>query len=397
MGKTKSKTKTKVSRNIISKCVKELAPSGIRKFFEMAIGMKDIISLGVGEPDFVTPWNIRESAIYSIEKGYTSYTSNKGLLQLRTAIASGLYRRYKINYNPETEILITVGVSEGMDLAIRSLINPGDRVIIPEPAYVSYGPVVSVAGGRPVYVSTKKSGFKIQPEDIRKVCNKKTKCIILNYPANPTGISYTRRELNALMDIIYKCNLTVISDEIYSGLSYDFLHTPWPLLKGAKSRSVYLNGFSKLYAMTGWRLGYAAGPKNIIGAMTKIHQYTMLCAPTVSQIAAIEAVENSAGVIKEMVEEYRRRRQFIVKNLNRIGLSCSMPHGTFYVFCSIEKTGLDSMSFAAMLLKKYHVAVVPGTAFGPSGEGYIRISYASSIDHLKEAVLRIEKFVSHLQ
>lgn len=381
----------------LSKRVIELAPSGIREFFELVIGMKDVISLGVGEPDFITPWNIRETAIHSIEQGYTSYTSNKGLRELRVAITRHLHHKHNLNYDPDTEILITVGVSEAMDLAVRAIINPGDKAIIPEPCYVSYGPVASMAGGEPVYISTKRgNGFKISPKDITKVCDRKTKCIILGYPANPTGASYTRKELEALKKVMHKHNLLVISDEIYGELTYDFKHTPWPTLKGAKSRCIYLNGFSKAYAMTGWRLGYALGPRDIIDAMTKIHQYTMLCAPITSQMAAIEAIQNGADSVGEMKEEYKRRRQFVVNSLNRIGLPCNMPQGAFYVFCFIKPTGLDSVEFASRLLKTQRVAVVPGTAFGPSGKGYIRISYASSMDNLREAMLRIEKFVSKL-
>ena len=381
--------------SILSKRVIELAPSGIRQFFDLVLGMKDVISLGIGEPDFITPWNIRETAIHSIEHGYTSYTSNKGLRELRVAITRYLLHKHKLNYDPDTEILITVGVSEGMDLAVRALINPGDKVIIPEPCYVSYGPLVSLAGGIPVYISTDKANeFKISPKDITRVYDQKAKYIILGYPANPTGASYTKKELEALKNVIHKHNLTVISDEIYGELTYDFEHTPWPCLKGTKSRCIYLNGFSKAYAMTGWRIGYALGPKDIIGAMTKIHQYTMLCAPITSQMAAIEAIQNGEEAVKEMKEEYKRRRQFIVNNLNRIGLSCNMPQGAFYVFCSIKSTGLDSVEFANELLKTQRVAVVPGTAFSSSGKDYIRISYASSIDNLKEAVSRIEKFVN---
>lgn len=381
----------------LSKKVVEMAPSGIREFFELVIGMKDVISLGVGEPDFITPWNIRETAIHSIEQGYTSYTSNKGLRELRVAITRYMHHKYELNYDPDTEILITVGVSEAMDLAVRAIVNPGDKVIVPEPCYVSYGPVVSLAGGIPVYISTNiDNGFKIIPKDITKVCDRKTRCIILGYPANPTGASYTKKELDALRKVVHKHDLIVISDEIYGDLTYDFKHTPWPVLKGNKSRCVYLNGFSKAYAMTGWRLGYALGPKDIIGAMNKIHQYTILCAPILSQMAAIEAIQNGQDAVKEMKDEYKRRRQFVVNSLNRIGLPCNMPQGAFYVFCSIKPTGLNSVEFANRLLKTQRVAVVPGTAFGPSGKGYIRISYASSMDNLREAIIKIEKFVKNL-
>lgn len=378
----------------ISHLVSTIPPSGIRRFFDIVLGMKDVISLGVGEPDFVTPWNIRETAIHSIEQGYTSYTSNKGLYELRLAITNHLHREYNLDYNSDTEILITVGVSEALDLVIRAIINPGDEVIIPEPCYVSYGPVVTLARGKPIFIKTlPDTGFKLNPQDIDKVCNKKTKAIILSYPANPTGTSYTKTELEGLKKIIQKNNLIVISDEIYSELNYDFKHTPWPTLAGTKSHCIYLNGFSKAYAMTGWRIGYAVGPKEVISAMTKIHQYTMLCAPTMAQFAAIEAIQNSQNSVNQMRDEYKRRRNFIVNSLNRMGLKCNMPQGAFYVFCSINHTGLTEIEFASRLLKQEKVAVVPGTAFGASGKGYIRISYASSMDNLKEAISRIEKFV----
>lgn len=379
----------------ISRTVSTLAPSGIRKFFDMVLGMRDVISLGVGEPDFVTPWNIRETAIHSIEQGYTSYTSNKGLRELRLAITNHMRHEYKLDYNPDTEILITVGVSEALDLAIRAIINPGDEVIIPEPSYVSYGPVVTLAGGKPIFIPTHPDNeFRLVPSEIDKVCTKKTKAIILNYPVNPTGTSYTKKELERLKKVIQKNNLIVISDEIYSELSYDFKQTPWPTLKGTKSHCIYLNGLSKAYAMTGWRIGYAIGPHEIIDAMTKIHQYTMLSAPTVGQLAAMEAIQNSQTSVHEMREEYKRRRNLVVNSLNKLGLSCPMPQGAFYVFCSIKPTGLDEIEFANQLLKREKVAVVPGTAFGPKGEGYIRISYASSMENLKEAMIRIGKFLA---
>lgn len=381
----------------ISKLVSELAPSGIRKFFDLALGMRDVISLGVGEPDFPTPWNIRETAIHYIEQGYTQYTSNKGLRELRLAITNRLRHEYKLDYDPDNEILITVGVSEAFDLAIRTIINPGDEVIIPDPCYVAYGPVVTLAGGKPIFIPTRfDTGFKLTPNEIDKLCTKKTKIIILGYPSNPTGASYTKAELEKLKKVIQKNNLIVISDELYSELTYDFKHTPWPTLKGVKSHCVYLNGFSKAYAMTGWRIGYAMGPKEIIDGMTKIHQYTMLSAPTMGQFAALEAIQNSQNSVAEMREEYKRRRNFVVKSLNQMGLKCNMPQGAFYIFCSIESTGLDEVEFANRLLKQQKVAVVPGTAFGPSGKGYIRISYASSMENLKEAMNRIGKFIQHL-
>lgn len=381
----------------ISKRADELAPSGIRKFFDLVLGMKDIISLGVGEPDFITPWNIRESAIYSLEQGYTSYTSNKGLKELRIELARFLTRRHGLDYDPEEEILITVGVSEAMDLAMRSIINPGDKVLIASPYYVSYGPTVSLAGGKPVFIKTNVSnGFKLLPEQIRAAADKRTKVLLINYPSNPTGTSYTKGELEKIKAAALGCGLLIISDEIYEDLTYDFPHTPMPTLKGAKTQTLYLSGFSKGYAMTGWRIGYACGPKKVIGAMTKIHQYTMLCAPIMGQMAALEALRNGKGEVELMRKEYKRRRNLLISRLNELGLSCHNPQGAFYAFPSIKSTRLGSVEFAEQLLKKEKVAVVPGPAFGTVGEGYIRISYASSIDNLKEALLRIAHFLKKL-
>lgn len=377
----------------ISKKVQQMPPSGIREFFELVIGMKDVISLGVGEPDFVTPWNICESAIFSIEKGFTSYTSNKGLYELRAQIARSLKNKHNLGYDPEQEILITTGVSEGLDLVVRGLLNPGDKVLIPLPSYVSYYPVTFLAGARPVFIDTKKTGFKLTPSLVRRHISKGVRAIILNYPANPTGVSYSRKELLELSKIFIRNNLIVISDEIYDELTYDFSHTPISTLKGMKERTVYLNGFSKAYAMTGWRVGYACGPKEIIGAMTKIHQYTMLCTPIMGQIGAIEALRGSSRYVAEMKQEYKRRREFIVDRLNEIGLTCTKPEGAFYVFPSIKNTGMDCMRFAKELLKKEKVAVVPGTAFGLREKDHIRISYASNMSDLKEASQRIEHFL----
>jgi len=379
---------------LISRRVQDLAPSGIRKFFDLVLGMKDVISLGVGEPDFTTPWNICEAGIFSIEQGYTSYTSNKGLLKLRLAIAKHLKRKFGLHYDPDKEILITVGVSQGYDLAIRSIVNPGDKVLVPQPSYVSYGPLVSLAGGVPLYIELSgENGFKLTPKDIDKACNKKPKAIILNYPTNPTGVSYTKKELKELARIINKHDLIVISDEIYDELTYDFNHTPIVTLPGMRERTIYLNGFSKAYAMTGWRVGFACGNESFISNMTKIHQYSMLCVPIMSQMAACEALEGSKRDIVDMIKEYKRRRELITDGLNSIGLKCPKPQGAFYVFPSIKNTGYSSLDFANKLLKKEKVAVVPGTAFGRNGEGYIRISYATNFDNLKEALRRIEKFV----
>lgn len=377
----------------ISRKVDQIPPSGIREFFDLVIGMKDVISLGVGEPDFVTPWNICESSIFSIEKGYTSYTSNKGLYELRVQIGKFLKNRYRLNYDPEVEVLVTSGVSEALDLASRALLNPGDKVIIPVPYYVAYYPAVFLAGGMPVCIDTAKTNFKLTPDLIERHMSKNVKALILNYPANPTGISYTRKELLALSKVFIKHDLVVISDEIYDELTYDFSHTPISTLKGMKERTVYLNGFSKAYAMTGWRVGFACGPEKIINAMTKIHQYTMLCAPIMAQVGAIEALKSGANYVMEMKREYRRRREFITDKLNEIGLPCSKPEGAFYVFPNIGNTGMDCLEFAKRLLKEEKVAVVPGTAFGLRSREYIRISYASSMQDLKEASLRMEHFL----
>jgi aminotransferase len=378
----------------ISRKVEQMPPSGIREFFDLVIGMKDVISLGVGEPDFSTPWNICESGIFSIEKGYTSYTSNKGLYELRYDISNYIRRRYGVNYDPEKEILVTTGVSEGIDLALRAIINPGDKVLIPDPSYVSYYPVTFLAGGRPVFIKTKKTGFKLTPGLVDRHMSKGVKAIMLNYPANPTGVSYTKKELTELSRTFIKHKLIVISDEVYGELTYDFEHIPLVTLKGMKDRTLYFDGFSKAFAMTGWRVGFCCGPEKIISAMTKVHQYTMLCAPIMGQIAGIEALKNNTRThVMEMKREYKRRREFIIPRLNALGLECSMPEGAFYAFPSIEKTGMNSSEFAKGLLKKEKVAVIPGTAFGSEGKGRIRISYASNMSDLKEACLRLERFL----
>lgn len=378
----------------ISQRVEKLAPSGIRAFFDLVLGMKDVISLGVGEPDFVTPWHIREQAVFSLEKGDTTYTSNKGMPELRGEISRFLQHRYGLKYDAHEEILITVGVSEGLDLAARALLNPGDKVLVPEPSYVSYGPVVELAGGQAVRLQTTlENGFKITPKDIDKAVVKGTRAMMINYPCNPTGASYSRKELLEIARTAKKHDLLVLSDEVYDELTYDFDHTPLSSLPGMRDRTIYFNGFSKSYAMTGFRLGYACGPKDIIGAMTKIHQYTMLCAPITGQIAAREALRSGARAVAEMKREYKRRRRFIVDSLNEIGLPCHMPEGAFYVFPSIKETGIPSLDFAKDLLTKKKVALVPGVAFGQSSEGFIRISYASSFDNLKEAVRRIDEFL----
>jgi len=378
----------------ISKRVERLAPSGIRAFFDLVLGMKDVISLGVGEPDFMTPWHVRETAIDSLEQGYTSYTSNKGMPELRRQISHFLSHRYGLEYDPEDEILITVGVSEGLDLAMRAVLNPGDKVLVPEPHYVSYGPAVELAGGNVVIIKTGiDNGFKLTPQMIDKAYTKGVKALMVNYPCNPTGASYTRKELMAIARVVKKRNLLVISDEVYDELTYDFEHTPLSSLPGMKSHVIYLNGFSKSYAMTGFRIGWACGPKRIIAAMTKIHQYTMLCAPITGQLAGLEALKRGFKSVQAMKREYKRRREFIVGALNEIGLDCHKPEGAFYVFPSIKSTKQSSMAFAQGLLKKEKVALVPGIAFGKSCDGHIRISYASSYDNLKEAVARVRRYL----
>jgi aminotransferase len=374
-----------------------MQPSGIRAFFDLVLGMKDVVSLGVGEPDFVTPWQIREAGIYSLEQGFTSYTSNKGLYKLRLSVTRFLKHRFGLEYCPDEEILITVGVSEAVDLAMRALLNPGDKVVIPIPSYVSYGPMTELAGGVPVFVDTTKTGLKLTPRDLEKAIDKKTKAVLLNYPCNPTGTSYTRKELEELKRVIVRHKLICLSDEVYGDLTYDFEHTAFASLSGAKKYTLYLDGFSKGYAMTGWRVGFACGPKEIIAAMTKIHQYTIMCVSITSQMAACEALQTGRRNVEEMKREYRRRREYIIGELNRLGLVCHMPQGAFYAFPSIKSTGLSSMEFSQRLLKEQKVAVVPGTAFGKCAEGYIRISYASSLEKLKEAVSRIEAFLKSNQ
>jgi len=378
----------------ISKRVDQLAPSGIRAFFDLVLGMKDVISLGVGEPDFVTPWHVRARAIESLEQGYTSYTSNKGLIELRRDIAAFLKKRHGLAYDPEEEVLITVGVSEALDLVMRAVLNPGEKMLIPEPCYVAYGPVVELAGGEPVFLkTTKETGFKVTPVQIDQAAGRGVRGILLGYPCNPTGTSYDKKELEAIAKIIIKHDMLVISDELYDELTYDFEHTPMATCREMQDRVVYLNGFSKSYAMTGFRVGYVCGPSDIVGAMTKIHQYTMLCASITGQIAAIEALKNSAHDVQAMKKEYDRRRRYIVGALNDMGLSCHMPQGAFYAFPSIKMTGESAIDFAKNLLLRQKVALVPGDAFGQGCSEHVRISYASSYDNLKEAVARIEKYL----
>jgi len=379
----------------LSQAVASVPPSGIRRFFDVAAQLEDCISLGVGEPDFVTPWHIREAAIWSIEKGYTTYTSNYGLFTLRQRIASHLKRRYGVDYSPENEILVTVGVSEGLDVAMRALLNPGDEVIFFEPSYVSYAPCVLFAGGQPVPVPTDyRLGFQPDVRRLREAITPRTKAILLCYPNNPTGAVASRPVLEEVVQIAVENDLYLITDEIYDRLVYDTEHTCVASLPGAAERTILLGGFSKSYAMTGWRIGYACAPAQIIEMMMKVHQYTMLCAPIAAQKAAEEALEHGEPEVERMRREYDRRRRLVVERLNDIGLECVPPQGAFYVFPSIRCTGLCSEEFTERLLWEERVAVVPGNVFGNSGEGHVRLSYATSLPKIEEALHRIERFVN---
>jgi aminotransferase len=385
---------TKSMDNLISQKVHSISPSGIRKFFDLLSSVEGVISLGVGEPDFVTPWHIREAATDSLEKGYTMYTSNYGMLELRQELAKYLEHHYGVSYQPEREILVTVGVSEGLDLAVRAILNPGDEVIIPDPWYVSYPPCVILAGGTPVFVPlSKQNNFVLKAEDVEPLINKQTKAILIGYPANPTGAVMSREELAEIAELAQKYNLLVISDEIYARLVYGVEHTCFASLPGVKEQTILLGGFSKAFAMTGWRIGYIAANPQLIEAMLKIHQYTMLCVPTMSQMAGIEALRSGEDDVAKMVKEYDRRRRFIVRKLNEIGLPCFEPKGAFYAFPSIEATGMHSEEFAERLLMEERVAVVPGSAFGQCGEGFVRCCYATSLASIEEALKRMERFV----
>ena len=381
-------------RSRISQRVASLSPSGIRKFFDLIIGMDDVISLGVGEPDFATPWHIREAAIHSLNRGNTHYSSNYGLLELREAINASLGRRYGITYDPKKQILVTVGVSEGLDLAMRATLDPGDEIIIPEPSYVSYQPCAILAGAVPVTVpTTAERGFQITAADIEPRLTPRTKAVLLGYPNNPTGTILDMDSMLSIAELVRKHDLLVISDEVYDRIVYEHEHVCWSSIPGMKERTILLGGMSKDYAMTGWRVGYAASSAEIIEAMMKVHQYTIMCAPTMSQVAAIEALATGDAEVDKMVAEYDRRRRLIVHGLNAIGLPCVNPKGAFYAFPSIKSTGLTSEEFAEMLLKEERVAVVPGSAFGPSGEGHVRCCYAVSTKEIEEALRRIKRFV----
>jgi aminotransferase len=374
--------------------VDTLPPSGIRKFFDLLSSMEDVISLGIGEPDFVTPWHIREVGTYSLEKGYTMYTSNSGMPELRRELADYLELHYGVNYHPEREILVTTGSSEALDLALRAIINPGDEVIIPNPCYVAYSADIILAGGVPILVPTnEENNFVIRATDIEARITKQTKAILIGYPANPTGAVMSKKEADAIAGLAKKYNLLVISDELYARLVYGVEHICFPSLSGMKERTILISGSSKSHAMTGWRIGYVAAQRHLIQALTKIHQYTMLCAPTMAQMAAIEALRNGESEVEKMVQEYNRRRRFIVKRLNEIGLPCFEPKGAFYAFPSIKTTGMNSEEFAEKLLSEEKVAVVPGTAFGPYGEGFVRCCYATSLSSIEEALIRMDRFI----
>lgn len=385
-------------RNPLADKVVELKPSGIRKFFDIVHEMKDAISLGVGEPDFDTPWHIRDEGIYSLEQGRTIYTSNAGLKELREEICRTLHRKQGLTYDPMTEVLVTVGGSEAIDMGLRAMINPGDEVLIPQPSYVSYEPCAILAGAEPVIINLKaENEFRLTAAELEAAITDRTKILILPFPNNPTGAIMERKDLEEIAEVILKHDIFVMSDEIYSELTYKEKHVSIAELPGMKERTILINGFSKAYAMTGWRLGYACGPAEIIKQMTKIHQFAIMCAPTNSQYAAIEALKNGDDDIAEMRTAYNQRRRFLMNAFKEMGLECFEPYGAFYVFPCIKEFGMSSDEFANRFLEEEKVAVVPGTAFGDCGEGFLRISYAYSLEHLKEAVGRLERFIGRLR
>ena len=383
---------------IISQKIQNIKPSGIRKFFDILEEMTDAISLGIGEPDFVTPWHIRDAGIYSLERGHTKYTSNAGMLELRREIANYLCRRFDLEYDYTNQILVTVGGSEAIDLAIRVLVNPGDEVIIPVPSFVCYGPLTEMAGGVPVYVElTAENGFRLTPEQLKAAITPRTKALVLPFPSNPTGGIMERRDLEAIAQVLKDNDIMVISDEIYAELTYGQRHVSPANLTQLYDRTVVVNGFSKSHAMTGWRMGYVCAPQPVIAAMTKLHQFGIMSAPTTSQYAAIEAMRSGDEDIAHMREEYDSRRRYLVENLNRIGLDCFEPKGAFYVFPCIRSSGLSSDEFCERFLREEKVAVIPGTAFGPGGEGYVRACYASSMRDLTESISRLDNFLQNLR
>ncbi|MCR4584603.1 MAG: aminotransferase class I/II-fold pyridoxal phosphate-dependent enzyme [Lachnospiraceae bacterium] len=385
-------------RDPLSKTITGIKPSGIRKFFDIVSEMKDAISLGVGEPDFDTPWHIRDEGIYSLEQGRTFYTSNAGLKELKEEIAAYLKRRINVSYDPKKEIMVTVGGSEGIDIALRAMIDPGDEVLIPQPSYVSYEPCTVLTGGKPVIIELKaENEFRLTAAEIEEACTDRTKILILPFPNNPTGAIMEKEDLEAIAKVIREKDLYVISDEIYSELSYKGRHVSITELEGMKERTVLINGFSKAYAMTGWRLGYACAPEKILSQMLKIHQFAIMCAPTTSQYAAISALRNGDEDVDRMRNAYNQRRRYLVDAFKNMGLECFEPFGAFYIFPCIKQFGMSSDEFATRFLQEEKVAVVPGTAFGDCGEGFLRISYAYSIENLKVAIERLERFIKKLR
>lgn len=385
-------------KKFLSDKIQTIKPSGIRKFFDIVSEMKDAISLGVGEPDFETPWHIRDEGIYALEKGRTFYTSNAGLKDLRAEISNYLSRTQGINYDPQSEILVTVGGSEAIDIGLRAIINVGDEVIIPQPSYVSYEPCAVLAGATPVIINLKaENEFRLTAEELEEAITHKTKILILPYPNNPTGAIMGREDLEKIAKVVIEKDILVMSDEIYSALTYKGEHVSIAGIEGMKERTILINGFSKAYAMTGWRLGYACGPKEIIKQMTKIHQFAIMCAPTVSQYAAVEALKHGDEDVKKMRQAYNQRRRFLMNAFREMGLKCFEPYGAFYVFPCIKEFGMTSEEFATRFLEEEHVAAVPGTAFGESGEGFLRISYAYSLPTLKTAMERLNHFVNRLR
>lgn len=385
-------------RNPLSDTIVQIKPSGIRKFFDIVSEMKDAISLGVGEPDFETPWHIRDEGIYSLEKGRTFYTSNAGLKELKIEICNYLKRRYDLSYHYENEVLVTVGGSEAIDIAMRAMVNPGDEVLIPQPSYVSYEPCALLTGAKPVIINLKhENQFRLTAQELEEAITEKTKLLVLPFPNNPTGAIMERKDLEEIAEVIKKHDIFVISDEIYSELCYTDQHVSIANIEGMQERTILINGFSKSYAMTGWRLGYACGPKEIIEQMTKIHQFCIMCAPTTSQYAAVEALKNGDEDVQNMREAYNQRRRYLVHAFKEMGLECFEPFGAFYMFPCIKEFGITSDEFATRFLMEEKVAVVPGTAFGDCGEGFIRISYAYSLDNLKLAIGRLQHFVEKLR
>lgn len=385
-------------RDPINKTIRDIKPSGIRKFFDIVNEMDDAISLGVGEPDFDTPWRVRDEAIYSLEHGKTFYTSNAGLLELKEAISKYLYNKYELLYDPKKEMMMTVGGSEAIDIALRAMLDPGDEVLIPQPSYVSYGPCTVLANGTPRFIDLKEENdFRLTATEVEEMVTEKTKILILPFPNNPTGAIMEKSDLEAIAEVVKKHDLYVLTDEIYAELTYKDRHYSIASLPGMKERTIYINGFSKAFAMTGWRLGYVCAPQEILAEMLKIHQFAIMCAPTTSQYAAIEAVTNCEEEVQKMREEYDGRRRYLLDRLKKMGIKCFEPFGAFYIFPSIKEFNMTSDEFATKLLESQKVAVVPGTAFGDCGEGFVRISYAYSLENLKKAMDRIEKFVKEIR